>query len=156
MAKAEKTRKVVVVGSGLDNERQEMFCQFYASGEYFGNATRAYAEAYGKDIGAVDSPKYKVVKVDASLLLTHKNVRDRITDLLNDWLTDRNVDGELAKVVQQDGDLGPKVSAIKEYNRVRARVQEPGNVINILNVTGERIQSLAARAARVRGGNEPE
>src|SRR5690606_38131378 len=59
------------------NQKQEMFCYYYAkSREHFGNGAVSYAAAYGLDLE--DKKVYEVAKVSASRLLTNVNVIQRI------------------------------------------------------------------------------
>ena len=108
------------------NPKQELFCQTYVNnGSTFGNATQAYALAYDLDanIHGTEEQKsdYRVANVNGSRLLVNASIKARVVKLLNDLLEDHIVDAELSKVIQQDGDLGPKMSAIKEYNRIKGR-----------------------------------
>ena len=111
------------------NTKQELFCQFYINNkESFGNATMSYALAYGLDanLKGTDEQKanYWLANKHASTLAGTPHVRNRITKLLNDLMTDEVVDSELSKVIQQDGDLSSKVSAIREYNKLKKRITE--------------------------------
>lgn len=64
---------------------------------------------------------YAVCATEGNRLLKKPHIARRITELLNELLTDAFVDGELAKVVAQDKELTPKVQAIKEFNLLRKR-----------------------------------
>lgn len=64
---------------------------------------------------------YSVCATEGSKLLKRPHISRRITELLNEMLTEKFVDGELAKVVAQDVELAPKVQAIKEFNLLRKR-----------------------------------
>ena len=108
------------------NPKQELFCQMYVNnGATFGNATLAYASAYDLDANyhGTDQQKsdYAVANVCGPRLLVNVGIKARVVKLLNALLKDEIVDAELSKVIQQDGDLGPKMSAIKEYNRIKGR-----------------------------------
>ena len=117
----------VVVQDEL-NPKQELFCQLYVNNiGTFGNATSSYATAYDLDIDGVgDEQKqaYKVANASGSRLLVNVKVKERIIVLLNDLLKDNVVDAELAKVIMQDRKLESKISAIKEYNRMKERGAE--------------------------------
>src|SRR3990167_6405063 len=111
------------------NPKQELFCQFYINNkESFGNATLSYALAYDldADLKGSDGQKasYWLANKASNKLLSNPRVRSRVTQLLNDLMTDEIVDSELSKVIQQDGDLSSKVSAIREYNKLKKRITE--------------------------------
>ncbi len=109
------------------NPQQELFCKYYVQeGETFGNATLAYAEAYGYDLDGLERDEKEKAKnacaVAGSKLLRNAKVLELIRKLLNEKLNEGTVDAELSKLVLQDGDMTAKLGAIKEYNRVRGRV----------------------------------
>jgi hypothetical protein len=133
------------------NINQELFCRYYTQNtEIFGNATVAYAEAYdyrldelpdddavyavrtgddGKPERVLVEPSTRakarnVCGVEGHRLLKNPKVLERITALLNEMLTEEVVDAELLKVILQNHDLGPKVRAIQEFNKVRQRVTQ--------------------------------
>lgn len=103
--------------------RQEAFCIDYTKrGNTFGNGTMAYAEAYNKDLS--NAGTYAVCRAQASILLTNPNILERVRELLDlDPLNNETVDKELAFVIQQNSEMAPKVSAIKEYNALKARIK---------------------------------
>lgn len=102
------------------NPKQEKFCQLYASDkEFFGNGVESYLEAY-----SLPPNRYNTALANASRLLTNASVLARINELLDIILSDEVVDKELAFVVLQKKDLSSKVQAIREYNRVRKRVED--------------------------------
>lgn len=105
------------------NPNQEMFCQMYVNNRgTFGNATSSYALAYEMDIvGDEQKESYNVACASGSRLLINAKIKDRITQLLNDLLKDNIVDAELAKIIMQDYKLESKISAIREYNRIKGR-----------------------------------
>jgi hypothetical protein len=125
------------------NPKQELFCRYYAqSGDFFGNATLSYAEAYDYELETLsDEPEYaldaegksfsipneydrayKVCSVEANRLLGNPRVQARITILLNELLKDTVVDSQLAKLIMQDGDNTNKIAGIREYNKLRGRI----------------------------------
>jgi hypothetical protein len=143
MAKKKKDPKAE---PGL-NPNQELFCRYYAQGEgTFGNATLSYAAAYeiglgdptlvdkdGNPLSAKLYPEeYNTCSANGSRLLRNDKVQERIRVLLNELLKDEIVDAELAKVIKQDGDLAPKVAAIKEFNKLRGRIIDKTQQINRL------------------------
>ncbi|OJW18781.1 MAG: hypothetical protein BGO51_15535 [Rhodospirillales bacterium 69-11] len=136
---ARETPDATDATEALDNLRREKFCRYYAQGEgTFGNATLSYAAAYDIELGdlsIVDKEgrpvvekdfrgQYEVCATNGWRLLKNADVQARITVLLNALLKDEIVDAELAKVIKQDGDLTPKVAAIKEFNKLRGRIIE--------------------------------
>ena len=109
--------------------KHEMFCQLYVNNALsFGNATQAYALAYDLDanLHGTDEQKddYRVANASGARLLVNVSIKSRVVKLLNDLLKDEIVDAELSKVIQQDGELSPKMTAIKEYNRIKGRGSE--------------------------------
>lgn len=104
------------------NAKRELFCSLYASDrEFFGNGVESYAEAYGFDLS--NPVKYKAAVNGASRLLTKADVLSRIHELLeNATLNDDWVDKQLAFVITQHADFGAKMSAIREYNKLKGRI----------------------------------
>lgn len=114
-----KTNQVVKLNGGL-NPQQELFCQLYASNrEFFGNGMQSYLEAYD-----LDSSKWKSAKANAHRLLTKDYILKRIDELLEIYINDQVVDKELGFVILQKADLGSKVAAIREYNKLKNRVSD--------------------------------
>ena len=66
---------------------------------------------------------YDYCSVGASRLLRNDKISRRVTVLLNETLTNEEVDAELAKVIKnrwsKDSD---RINAIKEYNKLRQRI----------------------------------
>lgn len=106
------------------NAKQEFFCELYASDkEFFGNGVEAYMEAY--DLHSGDPKDYNTARTNASRLLTNANILKRIDELLHlGPLNTSFVDKQLAFVITQNADLGSKVSAIREYNKLEQRITE--------------------------------
>ena len=105
------------------NPKQEKFCQLYASDrEFFGNGVQSYIEAYEPQ--QIKPNWYATARTDASKLLTNSNVLARINELLDITFNDQHVDKQLALVVTQNADFSSKVAAIREYNRLKSRVEE--------------------------------
>lgn len=95
--------------------RQELFCVLYAgNSEYFGNATKAYMQAYGCS--------YDAAKSSAHDFLTNPYILKRIDDLLDKFLEEVNADREMAYVLAQRRDLRAKVMAYVATNKVRGRI----------------------------------
>lgn len=120
--------------------RRDKFCQLYASDvEFFGNGVQAYAEAYNIDLSKKGA--YTGARASASRLLTNANVLKRINELLESAvLNDEFVDKQLAFLITQNAELGVKVKAIGEYNKLRARITQTlsnkgGEVETITSIT---------------------
>lgn len=166
MAKTKAKKKTTTTGK-LENQRRELFCRYYAqNNQYFGNGTHAYAAAFEynleEETREVDADKgnefgirrrtgksaydlaCNVCAVEASKLLRLPHIQERIRVLRNEWMTDVAVDGELAAVIQQNTDLGPKMQGIKEFNKLRKRVDDSPKV-TIVN-TDPAVQALVNKA----------
>lgn len=65
-------------------------------------------------------------------------IQERVYQLLNEMLKDEIVDAQLAKVILQDEKLEPKISAIREYNKIRQRITEKVD----LTSGGEKVQGF--------------
>jgi len=102
------------------NPKQERFCILYASDrEFFGNGVQSYLEAY-----ELDSKKssYNTAKVNAHKLLTNTNILNRINELLEEeGLNDVFVDKQLKFAITQCAEIGSKIRAINEYNKLKGR-----------------------------------
>lgn len=117
------------------NVKQEKFCQLYVKNrEFFGNATRAYSEAY--EIETTNPEDYKTANAAGARLLANVSIQDRITELLNELLRDNVVDGELAKVILQDYKLEAKVAGIREYNKLKQRIVDKSENRSEVLITG--------------------
>lgn len=119
------------------NPKQEMFCQLYATDrEFFGNGVQAYLEAYDPDQSKTNW--YKTACAAASRLLTNVKVCDRINEILEEsGFNDVAVDRQLAFLLTQHGDLKTKLGAIKEYNKLKARVSDGPKVQVVVNPYAE-------------------
>lgn len=112
------------------NEKQELFCNYYVSKEFFGSGVEAYAEAYGADLS--NQKEYNNSKVSASKLLTNPNILLRINELLDEaGLNDSFVDKQLLIAITQNADLNSKVKAISEYNKLKQRITIKTDNLNI-------------------------
>ena len=112
---------------------EEMFCQFYCKNpETFGNATAAYYAAYGDSYTDKNAKKkeysYGSVRVKAAQLLTNPNISERCNQLLSELISNEVADRELAWTMVQRVDLGPKIAAIREYNRLKQRFSDDGDI----------------------------
>jgi phage terminase small subunit len=125
------------------NPRQEMFCQLYASDrEFFGNGTQSYIEAFD-----LTPNRYGTARTNASLLLTKTNILKRIDELLEIYINDQVVDKELGFVVLQKADLSAKVAAIREYNKLKKRVDSNSIEIENLTITNNQYNAIIQREA---------
>lgn len=102
--------------------KQERFCRLYATDrEFFANGAQTYIEVYDPDTSKPNW--YKVVCASASRLLSNVKVCDRINKLLEmNGLNDAFVDKQLTFLVTQHSDLGNKLGAIREYNKLKQRI----------------------------------
>ena len=102
--------------------KQELFCQYFVFDEETrGNGTLSYQKAY-------EIPKVgrwaMTCSQSANVNLKRVKVAARLNEILKLYLDDNLVDNELAYVVAQKGDLLAKVQGIKEYNRLKRRVED--------------------------------
>jgi hypothetical protein len=107
------------------NPKQEAFCQLYVQWDkdFFGNWVQCYIEVYDPDKSKGNW--YKSACVSASQLLSNIKVTTRINELLEEWwLNDQFIDKQLLFLIQQHSDFSAKMSAIREYNKIKSRVIE--------------------------------
>ena len=118
------------------NPRQERFCQLFATEkEFFGNGVQSYIEVYNIDTSKKDW--YKTACAAASQILSNIKVSNRISDLLEEQgLNDNFVDKQLKFVLTQYADLGNKLGAIREYNKLKGRIKEGVTVNNTFSLSG--------------------
>lgn len=117
--------------------QQEMFAQYFTSEtEFYGNGVQSYSRAYDEPINQFN---YDSIKARAARLLMTPKIINRITTLLKDGgFNDENVDKQLLFLITQKVDFRSALGAIKEYNKMKNRVQDklqidaPVAVINIL------------------------
>lgn len=134
--------------------KQELFCQLYLKGnrKQFGNATQCYIDAYNIDIhlynenGTPDyeqnTKNYNTARATGSENLAKLHIKARINEILKATFTDSSVDDETAKIIAQDNDLGSKLGAIKEYNRLCERVKEKPPVALTYDLTGKTLKEI--------------
>ena len=109
------------------NERQKLFCKHYVSKDFFANGVESYAEAYNLDLSIPRD--YNTAKVNASKLLTNTNISSYVRELLDlSGLNDDFVDKELLFLIIQSADMGAKIKAIAEYNKLRQRITDKSKV----------------------------
>jgi len=103
---------------------QERFCKLYATErEFFGNGVETYVEVYN-----IDKKKpnwYQVACQSASRLLSNAKIINRINDLLEETgFNDVAIDKQLSFLIHQHADFSSKLGAIKEYNKLKKRIEE--------------------------------
>lgn len=132
MKKAPKKKKVVkktdLTEAEKLNLRREKFCQLYTSdSEFFGNGTQAYIEAYQPNQSKPNW--YKSSQANASRLLSNDMVLKRINQLLDSkGLNDGFVDKQLLFLITQNAEFGAKITAIREYNKLKKRITDKMDV----------------------------
>jgi len=151
--------------------QQELFCQYYVkNADTRGNGSRSYNLAYNKkleeqpkddavydeDGKLIETSSYfkceNVCKAEASLLLSKPNVNKRVTELLNEILTDEMVDAELAKVITQDEERSPKVRAMELYAKIKGRVVDQSVVKHTLafdDISEEELDAIIAEESKI-------
>lgn len=109
--------------SKLDPTR-ELFCQLYATHqEFFGNGVQSYIEAYQPD--QTKPNWYKTACASSSRILTNVKVIDRINEILEETgMNDAFIDKQLSFLITQHSDFTNKLGAIKEYNKLKARITD--------------------------------
>jgi hypothetical protein len=122
------------------NERQEKFCQLYATDrEFFGNGVETYLEVY--DIDKSKPNWYKTACAAASRLLSSVKVIERIQSILElNGLNDAYADKQLHFLLSQFSSFDAKMSAIREYNKLKQRIVDksehtiklPQNIIDLI------------------------
>lgn len=122
------------------NEKQKLFCINYASNrETFANGVQSYATAYNIDL---DKPGgYNTARSNSYQLLTNTYILEYINELLDlEGLNDSYVDKQLLFVITQNADMGSKVAAMREYNKLKNRITDKldvnikGNIDITLNL----------------------
>jgi hypothetical protein len=132
------------------NPKREHFCRNYTqNSQFYSNATLSYAFAYGFDLDSQshDDARYEMVKDEegkmyqkrvekssydkmfdmcsaaGSRLLRDVKVQKRNIELLNEILTDENIDARLAHIALYS-DPRDSINAIKEFNKLKQRIIE--------------------------------
>ncbi|HEX9059113.1 MAG TPA: terminase small subunit [Clostridia bacterium] len=128
--------------------QQEIFCQLYATDmEFFGNGVQSYIKAYDIDVNKKGA--YNGARASASRLLADANILARINKILESGgFNDANIDKQLEFLINQSADLNTKLGAIREYNRLKARI------IDKVDVTGEIKTITIKRTSTKKQGNE--
>jgi len=122
------------------NEKQNLFCKYYVSKEFFGSGVESYAAAYGLDL--TNQKEYNTAKTQASKHLTNPNILLRINEELDAaGLNDNFVDKQLLFAITQNADLSSKVRAIQEYNKLKQRIIEKLETKNNNKITVEYVSA---------------
>lgn len=156
-------KKTTPTSKALSNPMWELFCQYYVKNrDTWHNATRAYAlankihlDSLSRDDAVVENIELsvgifqsKVVKkstyesnldscgASGKRLLSYAKVDERIKQLLRETLDNSIVDAEIAWMLQQREDLGPKATMIKEYNSMTGRTKTK---VELTGANGERL-----------------
>lgn len=106
------------MGNGGKNitQKQKKFCEMYLSDEFRGNATKAYQ--------AVFRVSYETAKTNGSRLLTNAHISEEIRKILDEQkLNPERIDAEWYFLITQNENLSVKMQAIREFNRVKQRIQ---------------------------------
>lgn len=129
------------------NPRQELFCRYYTQNNHlFGNATRAYAEAYGYKLDTLskerpitkrnhagEAVEWGTSEYDKACqscaaqgerMLRNVEINSRANELMNDYLSEEVVDAQRARVIMQNENLNAKVAAIRSYDAVKGRITQ--------------------------------
>ena len=102
------------------SEKEKLFCKFYTSvwEKTFLNWTQSYLKVYPQS-------QNNTANVEASKFLSKPKINNYMLKLYNDvGLNENTLDRELMKVINQDTELAPKVSAIKVWNDLLVRVEK--------------------------------
>ncbi|OHB92407.1 MAG: hypothetical protein A2Z57_12055 [Planctomycetes bacterium RIFCSPHIGHO2_12_39_6] len=105
------------------NLQQIKFCEFYVTADFFGNGVVAYAEAYNIDVSKPG--QHAVARTGAWRLLTNADILKYINVMLDsEGFNDAFVDKQLLLAITQNADLGAKVAAIREFNKLKKRIED--------------------------------
>jgi hypothetical protein len=112
--------------------KQELFCKYYVSEDFYGNGVRSYCKAFG--LNSDDIKDYNRAKVGASELLTNNNILSRIEKELDLAGFNNNfADKQLLFCMKQNADINSKVKAIDSYNKLKQRIDDKLNMNLQLN-----------------------
>ena len=106
------------------NLHQEAFCQLYARHqEFFGDGLETYIKVYRPN---QNNPGwYNVASVSVHRMLKNIKILDRINQIMvNTGFNDAHIDKQLSFIVTQNSDFSSKLGAIKEYNKLKQRIQD--------------------------------
>ena len=124
--KEKKVEKFTAQGSKDKlNLEQKAFCEFFSDGdkEFFGNGVQSYIEVYNPDKD--NKNWYKTSCASASRLLSKDNVCEYINKLLDaKGYNDENIQKQHLFCINQFSELGVKMKAIAEYNKVTGKYSD--------------------------------
>lgn len=103
--------------------KQELFCKIYATDrEFFGNGTQSYIQAYNPN--RTSKNWYRAAQSSASDLLSNPMIFNRINELLEEGgFNNVAVDKQISFLIHQQADLSVKIAAIREYNKLKSRIE---------------------------------
>jgi hypothetical protein len=104
--------------------KEEKFCQLYMTDpKILGNGKQCYKVAYHKKSADHTCSK------EATQLIRKPAVKARMREILElSGFNDEHIDNHLKSVIDQNVELGSKVAAIKEYNRLAKRIDDSASV----------------------------
>lgn len=116
--------KIDINGKTIElTHKQKAFCELYVSKEFFANGVQSYIEAYSVDTSKMGS--YNSARAAACENLTKLNILTYINHLLDlNGLNDTFIDKQLTFLITQNADFGSKLGAIREYNKLKQRVED--------------------------------
>jgi len=133
--------------------KQIKFCEEYITpGEFFGNGFHSYVISYNVNLNEPGANTR--ARTGASTLLTKHHILDYVSFLMEDvGFNDANMDKELFFVSKQNADLTAKVNAIKEYNKLKGRIEEKvrlsvDEVPDLSKMTDEELKQLIKSAEK--------
>jgi len=116
------------------NAKQLLFCNYYVSNDTFGNGVQSYCKAY--DIDYSDVKTQGQARHSASMLLNNVNICKHINNLLDEaGLNDNFADKRLLFLITQNEDKATCLNAIKEYNKLRARITDKLEVTGTFDIS---------------------
>lgn len=107
------------------NPKEKLFCTLYATRNgFFGNGTRAYCEAYGKN--PVKKPEYDLARNKSSQMLAKGYISDYVDILIEETLAaPKHMDALCFKIAYDESEkTADRMMAIREINRVNMRGQK--------------------------------
>lgn len=114
--------------------KQSLFAELYVSKEFFGNGVQTYIEVYNPDQSKPNW--YNTARATSSEILTNPNVCARINELLeSEGLNDEFVDKQLLFLITQHDDKVAKLNALREYNKLKARITDKSEQTIVADVT---------------------
>lgn len=136
--------------------KQRAFCELYAgTREFFGNGTQSYVEAYNPPR---DSKFwYEAAAASASRLLRKAKVVREINKILEvQGLNDVAVDKQLSFLIAQHADFKSKMAAIKEYNKLKARIVDRADITSGGEPLVVQVSETIALKNDLNPGTEPD